>query len=84
MKKLDILKSATGLIVSAGAGAVVGNAIKASTPADIKTIQKVLVGVGGFVLSGMAGEMASKYVNATIDETAENLSDAMKTKTEES
>lgn len=71
MNKLNILKSATGMIVSAGAGAIVGNAIKASTPADVKTVGKVLIAVGGFALTGMVGEMASKYTSDSIDEVAE-------------
>lgn len=67
MNPLAIAKTATGLIVSVGAGAVVSNAIKASTPASTKVIAKIAIGVGGFVLSSMVGEMATKYVNENIE-----------------
>lgn len=73
MNKLNLLKSTTGLIVSAGAGAVVGNAIKASTPEDVKTAGKVLIVIGGAVLSSMVGDMASKYTADSIDDVAEGL-----------
>lgn len=83
MNKLSILKSATGMIASAGAGAVVGNAIKASTPVDIKTSGKVLVMVGGVVLSSMVGDMASKYTANSIDDMAESLKPESETTTED-
>lgn len=83
MNKLNILKSATGMIVSAGAGAIVGNAIKMSTPADVKTIGKVLIAVGGFALSGMVGEAASKYTSDSIDELADGFAAFSTTPTED-
>ena len=83
MNKLNILKSATGLIVSAGAGTIVGNAIKASTPADVKTAGKVLIAVGGFALTGMVGEMAAKYATDSIDDVAEAFNQTMKDHTED-
>lgn len=82
MKKLDILKSASGLIVSAGAGAIVGNAIKMTTPADAKIMNKICIGVGGFVLSSMVGDLASKYTADSIDDAAENLKSAMNPQSE--
>lgn len=83
MNKLNILKSATGMIVSAGAGTIVGNAIKASTPADVKTVNKVLIAVGGFALTGMVGEMASKYATDSIDEVAEAFNKTVNDHTED-
>lgn len=83
MKKLDILKSVAGLVVSAGAGAVVGNAIKASTPEDIKNLNKVLVAIGGFALTGMVGEMASKYTAEQIDQLAGAFDNPLKDPLEE-
>lgn len=83
MDKLNILKSATGMIASAGAGAVVGNAIKQSTPEDIKTTGKVLIVVGGSVLSSMVGKMASQYTSDSIDEAAEAFNKTMDDHTED-
>jgi uncharacterized membrane protein len=72
-EKLDLLKSLAGFIVSMGVGAVVGNAIKASTPTDIRRFSKITYAVGGFVLSNMVGDFASRYVSDQIDEVAENI-----------
>ena len=67
MNILPIAKAASNIVVSMGTGAVVTNAIKSTTPADIKTFQKVTIGVGGLVLSSMVGELASKYTETKID-----------------
>lgn len=69
MNPMTIVKGIVDLAVSAGAGAVVGNAIKQSTPADVKTINKISLAVGGFVLSGLVGAHASKFATDQIDST---------------
>lgn len=63
---LPIVKAATGLVSSLGAGAVVGNAIKATTPPNMKLASKILVGVGGVVISSIAGDLAATYVEGQI------------------
>lgn len=73
MNPLGIIKAASDLVVSLGAGAVVGNAIKASTPANLKLIQRIGIGVGGFVLSSMVGAQAAKFANEQIDGAVEDL-----------
>jgi len=73
MTALSIAKTAAGLIASLGTGAVVSNAIKASIPANSKTIQKISIGIGGFVLSSMVSEMATKYVSENIDQAAQQF-----------
>lgn len=70
MNKIAIVKSVAGVITSLGAGAVVGNAIKATTPENLKTANAVLVGVGSFVIGGMVADAASNYVKKGIDEIA--------------
>ena len=72
---LSLVKNVTTLVVSAGVGAVVGNAIKASTPEDLKILQKISIGVGGFVLSGMVGSFASKYADEQIDTTVSQFTE---------
>ena len=69
MNPLAISKAVVAAIVSTGAGAVVGNAIKQSTPTDLVVYKKIAIGVGGFVLSAAAGQQASKYVSEQIDST---------------
>jgi hypothetical protein len=66
MNILPLVKSVAGLATSLGAGAVVGNAIKASTPAGLKTSQKILVGIGSVALSSVAGEVTAKYIENQI------------------
>lgn len=65
---LDLIKSASGMIVSAGVGTIVGNIVKNNTPEDLKTYRKVLVKIGGFALSGMAGAASVAYVEKQIDQ----------------
>lgn len=75
MSILGLTKAVTDLVVSAGAGAVVGNAIKATTPPDAKVLTKVSIGIGGFVLSGAVGQWAAKYTSDQIDGTVEQIKD---------
>ena len=88
MKKLDILKSVTVLAVSVGTTAVVGNAIKATTPEIQRLYSKILVRVGTVALTGVAASAASKYASDKIDEQlaefqpAIDLYNQMKTKAE--
>lgn len=70
MNILPLIKGATGIAASLGAGAVVGNAIKATTPEGLKRSSKILVGIGSVVLSGIAGDMAAKYIEQQIDSAA--------------
>lgn len=70
---ISILKPVASIIVSVGAGAVVGNAIKASTPETAKTASKVLICIGGVVLSSMVGDMAAQYTSDQIEDVAEQL-----------
>ena len=64
----DLLKSAVTLIASAGVGAVVTNAVKATTPDDLKTMNKIFVVVGSMVVAHAVSDMASKYTSEQIDE----------------
>lgn len=72
---LKLLKTTTDLAVSIGAGAIVGNTIKQSTPADAKKYTRVAIGIGGFVLSSAVGSWAAQYANDQIDGTIEQLSE---------
>ena len=73
MNKITIVKSVTGLIASAGAGAVVSNAIKATTPGDINKFNKVMIGVGSFAITGLVGAAAAKHVEGMIDEVTDKI-----------
>lgn len=67
MKKMEMVKSVGQIVISVGVGAIVGNAVKSTTPADIGTIKKFCVGVGTFVLSNMVCEKATEYGDGMFD-----------------
>lgn len=73
MNPLLIVKAVTDVVVSVGVGAVVGNAIKAGTPANTHVVKRVAIGIGGFVLSGMVSDYASKYATGVIDNTTASV-----------
>lgn len=77
MNILPIVKVVAGVAASVGVGAVVGNAVKLGTPESSKLIQKIVIGVGGFVLSSMVADHASNYVEAQIDNAADQLKTAL-------
>lgn len=70
MNIFGIVKIGVEAVVATGAGAVVGNILKISTPENINRTQKILLGVGGFVLTSMVGDAAGKWVGHSIDEVA--------------
>ena len=82
MNPLSLVKTVVEVVVSVGVGAVVGNAIKASTPTNTHVVKRVAIGVGGFVLSSMVGDLATKYTNETIDDTADKIKKFMNKETE--
>ena len=73
MKKIDMLKKVGVIVVSVGVGAIVGNIVKSTSPASVGTIKKVCIGIGGFVLSSMISDLASKYTEQQIDNTVSEI-----------
>lgn len=73
MSKIDILKSATDIVVSTGATAVVMNFIKDSTPENAKLAKKISIGVGSFVIARMVAEHTVDYKNKKIDDTVDKV-----------
>jgi len=70
MKKLEVIKTASQIVVSVGVGAIVGNAIKYTTPANINIAKKVCIGIGTVVLTNMIGDKAIEYSDQKIDDIA--------------
>lgn len=62
-----ILKGATSM----GVGLVTKFAVEAVTPENLKKMDKILIGIGGAVIAGMASSKASEYVEAQINEVKE-------------
>lgn len=73
MNTLNVVKGVAGFAASLGASAVIGNAIKATTPETLSTINKVGVVIGGVVVSGMVGTAASNFVRSEIDEAVDSF-----------
>lgn len=73
MNILTIAKTASEILVAGGVGAIVGNAVKATTPPGLKLPQQIIISVGAFALTGMAGKKSADYVTEKIDETVDNI-----------
>lgn len=70
---MKIVKQVGGIIASVAVGVVVHNIIGSTMPVSTNKINKVLVGVGGMVLSSMIGEKASEHAEVMIDKTVEQV-----------
>lgn len=78
MSKVDIFKQVSSMVVSIGVSAIIGNTVRATTPAQVNTIKKVCIGVGGFVLTSMVSGAATKYSEAKIDDSVNSIKKAVK------
>lgn len=76
MDAVKIVQGTTKFVVSAGVGAIVKNAIKATTPEDIKKLSKLSVWVGSAVVSSMVAEAATKYTKEKIDAGIQAVKDS--------
>lgn len=73
MTKLTLLKAAVEIIVSVGVGAIISNAVKATTPANVGFIKKLCIGMGALILTGMVTDSATKYTEEKITETTKQI-----------
>ncbi len=76
MKKRNLVKGATSLIVSAGVGAVVRNAIIATTPPVVGIPVRILIGVGTAFVAWTVSDAASKYTEERIDTVVDSFTEA--------
>ena len=65
---LVIAREVVKLISSAGAGVVVQNGIMATTPRIIKPLNRVLVRIGSYAVSGVVASKAGEYAGEQFDE----------------
>ena len=70
---LSVVKGVAELAISAGVGVVVGNLVKATTPYDLNKFQKVMVGIGGYGVGAVLGDLSAKHISAQIDDYAVRL-----------
>lgn len=70
MNQLVIAKLVVSALASAGAGTIVGNAVKHVTPATQALVPKVTTFVGGLALGSIAADAASTHAGKKVDEAA--------------
>lgn len=73
MNVVSIITVVAKFAVSASVGGVVGNLVAVKTPANVKPLTKISLGIGTFVLSGMLSDMAMNYVEAQAIEILEGI-----------
>lgn len=73
MKKMDMIKTVGGIIVSVGVGAIIGNAIKCTTPSNVGTIKRFCIGAGSLVLTSMIGDKAVQYTEDKICKAVQSI-----------
>ena len=64
---LKVVKIVGGLVISIGIGAVATNLIKATIPENTKILTKICIGVGSFLVAGMAASAASNHFEGIMD-----------------
>ena len=72
-KALNVVKCVGGIVVSIGIGAVAANLIKATTPAGTKKLTKLCIGVGSFIVAGMAADAASQEFDNKFDKIVSTI-----------
>jgi len=72
-----ILRYATKTVVSSGAAAVISNAVKATTPSDIKRLKKLSIWVGTAAISGLVAEHSTKRVMQAYDSAVSAVRDVL-------
>lgn len=81
MEKIFTLKNGISLLVTAGVGRVIDDAIDATVPENVKLPAKILRKIGawslGFFVGDWAGEKAEQAYD-TIEESVKQISDKIK------
>lgn len=72
-----LLRYATKTVVSSGAAAVISNAVKATTPSDIKKLKKLSIWVGTAAISGLVAEHSTKRVMKAYDSVVDAVKEAI-------
>jgi hypothetical protein len=80
---LGVVKNVAELAVSASVGVVVGNFVRATTPYDSGKVQKIMVGIGSYAVTGVLGDLSAKYITGQIDEYAARVKDIFHPEVEE-
>ena len=83
MVKMGLVKSAVQLVTGIGVGYIADSAIEMVKPKHFTGLKKASVKVGAFVLSAMAADKATDYVEKVWNETAEQVKEFVGPKEED-
>ena len=67
MSSIELIKVLSRVFVSASVGTVVGNVIKMNMPLKLGFREKLMTGIGAFVIGGVAENHTDKYVEELFD-----------------
>lgn len=77
MNKLQMVKGTLGLVVSVGAGTIVGNIVSATLPGNMGILKKGCVVVTTMVAANCVSDTLFDYTNAKIDEVVNSVKDVI-------
>ena len=75
MLKLGLIKGGIQLLTGIGVGCLADEALKLAKPKNLTGFKKVAVKVGAFVVSAMAADKATDYVEDVWNDTADKIRD---------
>jgi hypothetical protein len=78
VKKIELVKKTVVLVISVGVALVVKNAVRATTPLDVKGISKICIKIGTFALAGMISDKVADYTEEQIDDLIESIQETNK------
>jgi hypothetical protein len=67
MNAIEIAKGVLGTITAIGVGNIVGNVVKATTPAGLNLFNRASISFGSFIIGGVITDHAVRYLNAELD-----------------
>lgn len=83
MINLGMVKSGIQIVTGIGVGLIADNAIEMVKPKNLTGLKKASVKVGGFILSAMAADKATDYVEKVWNKTVEEFKEMVGPKEED-
>lgn len=84
MSIFSIIRPVMSVASGLGVGIIVGNAVAATTPANVGKLQKVLITIGAYGIGGLAGKVVSEHVDKDIVAIEDVVNQLRGKKTDES
>ena len=67
MNIVNIMKGLVGGIISYGVNNAIGNIVKATTPENINTFNKISIGISAIAVSSMISDKTTDYIFDEVD-----------------